>query len=161
MAAPTIGARASREAWYGDRRDAQGARRGRDRPLRLEIIEQSGVEGLTMRHLSRSWAWRSGDHHHVPNKHALLVLVTNELHGRIAIPARDGDDCLGQVRQAMINLTAVMRPYPSSRHMTQHPSELPIVDLMNMVQGRWRMPGAGEPMAQAPPRSRSTSRVRS
>lgn len=118
----------------------------------LEIIERSGVEALTMRHLSAQLGVALGaTYHHVPNKHALLVLVTNELYGRIPIPVRDGDDCLGQVRQMMINLTAVMQQYPGvAAYMTQHPSEVPMVDAMHMVQSALEDAGlSGEAMARA------------
>jgi AcrR family transcriptional regulator len=118
----------------------------------LEIIEQSGVEGLTMRHLSAKLGVALGaTYHHVPNKHALLLLVTNALYGRIAIPARNGDDCLGQVRQAMINLTAVMQQYPGlAAYMTQHPSEVPMVDVMQVVEDALADAGLhGEAMARA------------
>jgi len=118
----------------------------------LEIIEQSGVEALTMRHLSAKLGVALGaTYHHVPNKHALLVLVTNELYGRIAIPARDGDDCLGQIRQMMINLTAVMQQYPGvAAYMTQHPGEVPMVDAMHVVETALADAGLrGEAMARA------------
>ncbi|HEX5586467.1 MAG TPA: TetR/AcrR family transcriptional regulator [Acidimicrobiia bacterium] len=118
----------------------------------LEIIAESGVDALTMRHLSAKLGVALGaTYHHVPNKHALLVLVTNELYSRITIPARESDDCLGQIRQMMINLTAVMQQYPGlAAYMTRHPDEVPMVKVNQVVQGALADAGLqGEAMARA------------
>ena len=49
----------------------------------LEIIEECGVDGLTMRPLSARLDVALGaTYHRVPNKHALLVLVAKDLYSR-------------------------------------------------------------------------------
>lgn len=98
----------------------------------LEIIEESGVDGLTMRRLSAKLGVALGaTYHHVPNKHALLVLVANALYARIEIPERIDGDWRSQVRELLLNVTKVMRGYPGvAAYSMHHPWEIPMVHVI-------------------------------
>ena len=102
----------------------------------LEIIEESGVEGLTMRHLSEKLGVALGaTYHHVPNKHALLVLVANAIYAGIEVPERMGGDWRGQVRTLLLNVTMVMRGYPGvAAYSLRHPSEIPMVHVIEATR---------------------------
>ncbi len=99
----------------------------------LEIVEESGVEGLTMRRLSAKLGVALGaTYHHVPNKHELLVLVANELYGRIEIPERIDGDWRTQVRDLLLNVMRVMRGYPGvAAYTMHHPAEIPMVAVID------------------------------
>jgi AcrR family transcriptional regulator len=75
----------------------------------LEIIEDQGIDGLTMRQLSSRLGVALGaTYHHVRNKDALLVLVARELFGRVEIPAIDDPrDWTIQVSEVLLSLTDV------------------------------------------------------
>ena len=102
----------------------------------LEIIEESGVEGLTMRRLSDKLGVALGaTYHHVPNKHALLVLVANAIYAGIEIPERIDGDWRGQVRTLLLNVTTVMRGYPGvAAYSLLHPREIPMVHVMEATR---------------------------
>jgi len=75
----------------------------------LEIIEERGIDGLTMRHLSSRLGVALGaTYHHVQNKHALLVLVARSRFARIDLPI-DGDDgdWAAQLRSVLLDVTDV------------------------------------------------------
>jgi AcrR family transcriptional regulator len=95
----------------------------------LEIVEESGVESLTMRRLSTKLGVALGaTYHHVPNKHALLVLIADELYGRIEIPDRVDGDWRAQIRELLLNVTEVMGAYPGvAAYIMRHPTEIPLV----------------------------------
>jgi AcrR family transcriptional regulator len=98
----------------------------------LEIIEESGVESLTMRRLSAKLGVALGaTYHHVPNKDALLVLVADELCRRIEIPERVDGYWRTQVRELLLNVTEVMGAYPGvAAYIMRHPTEMPLVDVI-------------------------------
>jgi TetR/AcrR family tetracycline transcriptional repressor len=98
----------------------------------LEIVEESGVDSLTMRRLSAKLGVALGaTYHHVPNKHALLVLIADELYGRIKIPERVDGDWRSQIREVLLNVTEVMGAYPGvAAYIMRHPTEIPLVDVM-------------------------------
>jgi AcrR family transcriptional regulator len=75
----------------------------------LEIIEEHGIDGLTMRQLSSRLGVALGaTYHHVKNKDALLVLVARSLFDRVEIPAIDDPrDWTLQVREVLLSLTDV------------------------------------------------------
>lgn len=75
----------------------------------LAIIEEQGIDGLTMRQLSSRLGVALGaTYHHVKNKDSLLVLVARELFGRVEIPAIDDPrDWTVQVREVLLSLTDV------------------------------------------------------
>ncbi len=75
----------------------------------LEIIEERGIDGLTMRQLSSRLGVALGaTYHHVKNKDALLVLVARSLFDRVEIPAIDDPrDWTLQVREVLLSLTDV------------------------------------------------------
>ena len=75
----------------------------------LEIIEEHGIDGLTMRQLSSRLGVALGaTYHHVKNKDALLVLVARSLFDRVEIPAMDDPrDWTLQVREVLLSLTDV------------------------------------------------------
>jgi len=75
----------------------------------LEIIEQDGIDGLTMRRLSTHLGVALGaTYHHVKNKHALLALVAHSLFARVEIPQLDDPrDWSVQVRDVLLSLTDV------------------------------------------------------
>jgi AcrR family transcriptional regulator len=75
----------------------------------LEIIEEHGIDGLTMRRLSSRLGVALGaTYHHVKNKDALLVLVAQSLFDRVEIPAVDDPrDWTLQVRDVLLSLTDV------------------------------------------------------
>ena len=98
----------------------------------FEIVEESGVESLTMRRLSSKLGVALGaTYHHVPNKHALLVLIADELYGRIEIPERVDGDWRSQIRELLLNVTEVMGAYPGvAAYIMRHPEEIPLVAVM-------------------------------
>lgn len=98
----------------------------------LEIVEASGVESLTMRRLSAKLGVALGaTYHHVPNKHALLVLIADELYGRIDIPERVDGDWRSQIRELLLNVTEVMGAYPGvAAYTMRHPTEIPLVPVI-------------------------------
>jgi AcrR family transcriptional regulator len=75
----------------------------------LAIIEDQGIDGLTMRQLSSRLGVALGaTYHHVKNKDALLVLVARSLFERVAIPSLDDSrDWSVQVRELLLSLTDV------------------------------------------------------
>ncbi|HEY3673950.1 MAG TPA: helix-turn-helix domain-containing protein [Acidimicrobiia bacterium] len=75
----------------------------------LAIIEEHGIDGLTMRQLSSRLGVALGaTYHHVKNKDALLVLVAQSLFDRVEIPALDDPrDWTLQVREVLLSLTDV------------------------------------------------------
>jgi AcrR family transcriptional regulator len=75
----------------------------------LAIIEQDGIDGLTMRALSSRLGVALGaTYHHVKNKDALLVLVARSLFERVEIPAVDDPrEWSVQVRSLLLSLTDV------------------------------------------------------
>ena len=75
----------------------------------LAIIEEHGIDGLTMRQLSSRLGVALGaTYHHVKNKDALLVLVARSLFDRVEIPAIDDQrDWTLQVREVLLSLTDV------------------------------------------------------
>jgi TetR/AcrR family tetracycline transcriptional repressor len=75
----------------------------------LEIIEQDGIDGLTMRRLSSHLGVALGaTYHHVKNKDALLALVAHSLFARVEIPPLDDPrDWSVQVREVLLSLTDV------------------------------------------------------
>jgi AcrR family transcriptional regulator len=99
----------------------------------LEIVEESGVESLTMRRLSTKLGVALGaTYHHVPNKHALLVLIADELYGRIEIPDRVDGDWRAQIRELLLNVTQVMGAYPGvAAYIMRHPEEIPLVAVID------------------------------
>jgi len=67
----------------------------------------------------------------VPNKDALLVLVADELCGRIEIPERVDGDWRSQVRDLLLSVTEVMGAYPGvAAYIMRHPTEMPLVDVI-------------------------------
>jgi AcrR family transcriptional regulator len=75
----------------------------------LAIIEEHGVDGLTMRRLSTRLGVALGaTYHHVKNKDALLVLVARSLFDRVELPASDDPrDWTVQIRDVLLSLTDV------------------------------------------------------
>jgi AcrR family transcriptional regulator len=75
----------------------------------LAIIEEHGVDGLTMRRLSTRLGVALGaTYHHVKNKDALLVLVARSLFDRVELPAPDDPrDWTLQIRDVLLSLTDV------------------------------------------------------
>jgi AcrR family transcriptional regulator len=75
----------------------------------LAIIEEDGIEGLTMRQLSSRLGVALGaTYHHVKNKDALLVLVARSLFERVEIPPVDDTRAWSaQVRDVLLSLTDV------------------------------------------------------
>jgi AcrR family transcriptional regulator len=75
----------------------------------LAIIEEQGVDGLTMRQLSTRLGVALGaTYHHVKNKDALLVLVARSLFDRVELPAPDDPrDWTLQIRDVLLSLTDV------------------------------------------------------
>jgi len=75
----------------------------------LELIEQDGIDGLTMRRLSSNLGVALGaTYHHVKSKHALLVLVARSRFAQVEIPALDDPrDWSVQVREVLLSLTNV------------------------------------------------------
>ncbi len=75
----------------------------------LEIIEEHGIDGLTMRALSSRLGVALGaTYHHVKNKDALLVLVARSLFDRVEIPPLDDPrDWPDQVRDVLLSLIDV------------------------------------------------------
>jgi TetR/AcrR family tetracycline transcriptional repressor len=75
----------------------------------LQIIEEHGIDGLTMRRLSSRLGVALGaTYHHVKNKDALLVLIARSLFARVEIPPIDDPrDWAEQVRDVLLSLTDV------------------------------------------------------
>jgi AcrR family transcriptional regulator len=75
----------------------------------LAIIEEQGIDGLTMRQLSSRLGVALGaTYHHVKNKDTLLVLVARSLFERVEIPPiDDARDWSVQVRELLLSLTDV------------------------------------------------------
>jgi len=75
----------------------------------LAIIEEQGIDGLTMRQLSNRLGVALGaTYHHVKNKDALLVLVARSLFARVEIPPVDDPrDWSDQIRDVLLALTDV------------------------------------------------------
>jgi AcrR family transcriptional regulator len=75
----------------------------------LEIIEEEGIDGLTMRKLSSRLGVALGaTYHHVRNKDSLLVLVARSLFERVTIPPLDDlRDWTEQVREVLLSVTDV------------------------------------------------------
>lgn len=77
-----------------------------------EIIEEVGLDGLTMRGLSDRLGIALGaTYHHVRTKHELLVLVGTSLYDSVAYPS--GDVAWDEwTRAVMLDLAAVISRYP-------------------------------------------------
>jgi AcrR family transcriptional regulator len=75
----------------------------------LAIIEEQGIDGLTMRQLSARLGVALGaTYHHVKNKNALLVLVAHSLFDRVEIPPLDDTrEWSVQVGELLLSLTDV------------------------------------------------------
>ena len=102
----------------------------------LAIVEESGVDGLTMRRLSEKLGVALGaTYHHVPNKHALLVLVANQLYRRIEIPERVDGEWRCRLRDLILNVTEVMRAYPGlAAYTLRHLDEIPMVGVPDTMR---------------------------
>jgi AcrR family transcriptional regulator len=76
----------------------------------LEIIDEHGIDGLTMRQLSSRLGVALGaTYHHVQNKHSLLVLVAQSLFARVELPDTIEGDWLPQTRAISLSVTDVFR----------------------------------------------------
>ena len=76
----------------------------------LEIIDEHGIDGLTMRQLSSRLGVALGaTYHHVQNKHSLLVLVAQSLFARVQLPVGDDGDWITQTRSISLSVTDVFR----------------------------------------------------
>lgn len=74
----------------------------------LEIIDEHGIDGLTMRQLSSRLGVALGaTYHHVQNKHSLLVLVAQSLFVRVELPDPDDGDWVAQTRAISLSVTDV------------------------------------------------------
>ncbi len=75
----------------------------------LQLIEEHGIDGLTMRRLSSRLGVALGaTYHHVENKDALIVLVARSLFDRVVIPPLDDPrNWTEQVRAVLLSLTDV------------------------------------------------------
>jgi len=103
--------------------DATAGRRAEARVERLselsivnaacEIIQDVGVECLTMRRLSDELGVALGaTYHHVPTRHALLRLVALQLYASVSMPPPDAGDWATRLKQLMIELSEVVKSYP-------------------------------------------------
>jgi AcrR family transcriptional regulator len=76
-----------------------------------QIVAESGVDGLTMRRLSaRLGVTLGATYRHVPTKHALLLLVAEDLYDQIAVA--DRGTWSERVKQMMLDVAEVVRRHP-------------------------------------------------
>jgi TetR/AcrR family tetracycline transcriptional repressor len=102
----------------------------------LGIIEEYGVDGLTMRLLSARLDVALGaTYHRVPNKHALLVLVAKDLYSRVEFPATDVGDWKTQVHSVLLSVVDVLSGYPGmAAYISRHMDDMAPVDVAETLQ---------------------------
>jgi TetR/AcrR family tetracycline transcriptional repressor len=102
----------------------------------FEIIEECGVDGLTMRLLSARLDVALGaTYHRVPNKHALLVLVAKDLYSRVEFPATDVGDWKSQVHSLLLSVVDVLSGYPGmAAYISRHMDDMAPVDVAETLQ---------------------------
>ena len=92
-----------------------------------ELLVEHGVDGLTMRALSdRLGVALGATYRHVPNKHALLLLVARSLYDDISRIEYEGDP-LARVKAVMLEVRRMFAGYPGmagyvSAHMSDFES---------------------------------------
>jgi AcrR family transcriptional regulator len=118
------------------KRSRPGARRppkraARDSPLTeqevvaaaLEIIAESGVDGLTMRGLSDHLGVALGaTYKHVPNKRVLLALVTDELFSRVEDTDPQNEEWFDRMHALFLRVYNTFRAHPGLAEHVAHPS---------------------------------------
>jgi AcrR family transcriptional regulator len=111
--------------------------RGRTKPLSeeevvataLAIVAEAGVAGLTMRLLSERLGVALGaTYKYVPNKHALLVLVANELFTQIEHDVPEQGEWSARVGALFVRVYDTFRGYPglADQIAADPPSEEPL-----------------------------------
>jgi AcrR family transcriptional regulator len=101
----------------------------------LQIIEERGVDGLTMRYLSERLGVALGaTYRHVPNKHALLRLVSHDLSKRVDAAVTTEPDGLGKTRSLLIAFRDIISRYPGmASYIADHLGELAFPELLNDI----------------------------
>jgi AcrR family transcriptional regulator len=89
----------------------------------LEIIAESGVDGLTMRGLSDHLGVALGaTYKHVPNKRVLLALVTDELFSRVEDTDPQNEEWFDRMRALFLRVYDTFRAHPGLAEHVAHPS---------------------------------------
>jgi len=91
---------------------ASGLSEARIVQVAAEMIGESGTESLTMRALSdRLGVALGATYHHVPNREALLWLVTRDIASRVSLPDPDRDEWLAATRDLIIGYFTIFTQY--------------------------------------------------
>jgi AcrR family transcriptional regulator len=101
----------------------------------LQIIEERGVDGLTMRLLSdRLGVALGATYRHVANKHALLQLVARVLYSQVSETVDDKRGGLDRTRWLLIRFRDVFGRYPGmASYLADHLSELGSPELLKSI----------------------------
>jgi TetR/AcrR family transcriptional regulator, tetracycline repressor protein len=101
----------------------------------LQIIEERGVDGLTMRLLSERLGVALGaTYRHVSNKHALLQLVGRELYSRVDEAAGNKREGLDRTRSLLIRFRDVVGHYPGmASYVADHLGEFGSPQLLKAI----------------------------
>jgi TetR/AcrR family transcriptional regulator, tetracycline repressor protein len=98
-----------------------------------EIVEEVGVNGLTMRGLSAKLGVALGaTYHHVPNKRDLLLLLAHEIYDEVVLPEKGRWD--QRLKQLMMSVVEVVGRYPGmAAFMNANASDSMPLDLHRRV----------------------------
>jgi AcrR family transcriptional regulator len=101
----------------------------------LQIIEERGVDGLTMRLLSdRLGVALGATYRHVANKHNLLQLVAHVLYSQVDEAVGDTRDGLDRTRWLLITFRDVFGRYPGmASYLADHLSEFGSPELLKSM----------------------------
>jgi TetR/AcrR family tetracycline transcriptional repressor len=119
-----------------------------------QLLEERGVDGLTMRALSdRLEVALGATYRHVPNKHALLQLVARSLYADIS-PVDAESDGLAGVRAVMLQVRRMFARYPGmagyvSAHMSDFESPAVTTMLLKPLLERGLSPHEAEELVLA------------
>jgi AcrR family transcriptional regulator len=120
----------------------QALSEGRIIEAAMSLLEERGVDGLTMRALSdRLGVALGATYKHVPNKHELLKLVARALYAEIGQVECDGDG-QAQAKAVMIEIRRVLGRYQGmAAYMGAHMSEFQSAAVVAMVMDPLRSMG--------------------
>jgi AcrR family transcriptional regulator len=100
-----------------------------------ELIAEVGVDGLTMRRLSAKLDVALGaTYHHVPTKHALVVLVAQDLYREVELPAAGDGDWADRVKAIIVSTARVIGEYPGmANYMMTHMDDMVPTELQAVM----------------------------
>jgi len=102
----------------------------------IPLLEERGVEGLTMRALSDKLGVALGaTYKHVANKNALLRLIADDLYEKILTKDAGGDD-LEQIEEMLLEIANTFDRYPGmAAYVAMHMDEFQSVEVSERIMG--------------------------